>query len=72
MSVRCRYIRRECSKWPWGPVEKRETREPFFDVIIEHGVTPEKTNYFRDDAAQIADMRKLGGLDLTSGPLPMA
>jgi arylsulfatase A-like enzyme len=50
----------------------RETREPFFDVIIEHGVTPEKTHYIRDDAAQIADMRKLGGLDLTSGPLPMA
>jgi arylsulfatase A-like enzyme len=50
----------------------RETREPFFDVIIEHGVAPEKTNYIRDDATQISNMRKLGGLDLQSGPLPMA
>ena len=50
----------------------RETREPFFDVIIEHGVAPEKTNYIRDDAAQISNMRKRGGLDLQSGPLPMA
>lgn len=50
----------------------RETREPFFDVIIEHGVRPEPARYIRDDAGQIANMRRLGGLDVKAGPLPMA
>ena len=50
----------------------RDTREPFFDVIIEHGVTPEEPHYLSDHAFQIANARQLGGLDKKPGPLPMA
>jgi arylsulfatase A-like enzyme len=50
----------------------RETRDPYFDVIIEHGVPPEPTHYLRDDQAAIAGMRILAGIDSSDGALPMA
>ena len=40
-----------------------ETREPFFDVIIEHGVTPDGPVRYVHDMQQLADrVKKKGGL----------
>lgn len=49
-----------------------ESREPYFDVLMEHGVKPEPTTYIRDEATQLANIRRLGGLDTSDQPLPMA
>jgi arylsulfatase A-like enzyme len=48
------------------------TREPFFDILIRHGVPPETPHYLRDEATQRKNAHILGGLDNHQGPLPMA
>jgi arylsulfatase A-like enzyme len=40
-----------------------ETREPFFDVIIEHGVVPPASNYIKDFEGWKNVVRRLGGLE---------
>lgn len=48
-----------------------QTREPFFDIIMNHGVTPEPARYILDFDRQHTSARQLGGLELTDS-LPMA
>jgi arylsulfatase A-like enzyme len=41
----------------------KETRDPYFDVIIEHGVAAETPRYHCDMPAKVRGARVLGGLD---------
>jgi arylsulfatase A-like enzyme len=48
-----------------------QTREPFFDVIMNHGVAPRRAHYIVDFERQVTSARQLGGLEITDA-LPMA